>query len=91
MTLLRELRASGSAAHVLVVTAKDTLEDRLAGLNLGADDYLVKPFALAELLARIRALIRRKYRAKSAGDPASTTSKSTQRIRRFAGRAGTSN
>ena len=65
LTLLRELRASGNAAHVLVVTAKDTLEDRIAGLDLGADDYLVKPFALAELLARVRALVRRKYQSKS--------------------------
>ena len=65
LALLRELRASGSTAHVLVVTAKDTLEDRLTGLDLGADDYLVKPFALAELLARVRALVRRKYQAKS--------------------------
>lgn len=65
LTLLKELRASGNAAHVLIVTAKDTLEDRLTGLDLGADDYLVKPFALAELLARVRALVRRKYQAKS--------------------------
>ena len=65
LTLLQRLRESGNPVHVLVVTAKDTLEDRLAGLDLGADDYLVKPFALAELLARVHALVRRKYGAKS--------------------------
>ena len=65
LSLLRELRASDNPAYILIVTAKDTLEDRLAGLDLGADDYLVKPFALAELLARVRALVRRKYQTKS--------------------------
>jgi DNA-binding response OmpR family regulator len=50
---------------VLILTAKDTLADRVAGLDRGADDYLVKPFAFAELLARINALVRRKYEAKS--------------------------
>jgi DNA-binding response OmpR family regulator len=46
---------------VLLLTAKDTIEDRVTGLDLGADDYLVKPFAFAELLARVRALVRRRY------------------------------
>ncbi len=46
---------------MLLLTAKDTVADRVAGLNSGADDYLVKPFALEELLARVRALLRRKY------------------------------
>lgn len=65
LTILQRLREGGNAVHVLVLTAKDTLGDRLRGLNLGADDYLVKPFALAELLARVRALVRRNYGTKS--------------------------
>lgn len=65
LTILQELRARRDPVHILVLTAKDTLDDRLRGLSLGADDYLVKPFALAELLARVRALVRRNYSAKS--------------------------
>lgn len=65
LTLLKKLRQAGNPVHVLILTAKDTLEDRLKGLNLGADDYLVKPFAFEELLARIRALVRRKYDSKN--------------------------
>lgn len=64
LTLLGRLRRSGSALHVLVLTAKDTVEDRVTGLNGGADDYLVKPFAFAELVARIQALVRRQYGVK---------------------------
>ncbi len=59
--LLRQLRRERNPSLVLVLTAKDTVEDRVLGLDLGADDYLVKPFAFAELLARIRALVRRRY------------------------------
>ena len=55
----RHLRASGVWAPVLMLTARDSVEDRVAGLDTGADDYLVKPFAFAELLARLRALARR--------------------------------
>ncbi len=55
----RRLRASGVWAPVLMLTARDGVEDRVAGLDSGADDYLVKPFAFAELLARLRALARR--------------------------------
>src|SRR4051794_5997985 len=55
LTLLERLRKGGHSAHVLILTAKDTTEDRVRGLNLGADDYLVKPFAFQELLARVRA------------------------------------
>ena len=65
LTILRRLREKGSPAHVLILTAKDTVDDRVRGLELGADDYLVKPFAFDELLARVRALVRRKYEAKS--------------------------
>jgi len=57
--LLVELRKSGNAIPVLILTARDGLSDRVAGLNSGADDYLVKPFALEELVARIHALVRR--------------------------------
>jgi two-component system OmpR family response regulator len=55
----RRLRAAGVWSPVLMLTARDSVEDRVAGLDSGADDYLVKPFAFAELLARLRALVRR--------------------------------
>lgn len=58
-SVLRELRASGAQTRVLMLTARDGVQDRVQGLDLGADDYLVKPFAFAELLARVRALLRR--------------------------------
>jgi DNA-binding response OmpR family regulator len=57
--ILRTLRARGSKTPVLLLTARDAVEDRVLGLDAGADDYLVKPFAFAELLARVRALTRR--------------------------------
>src|SRR5262245_56006564 len=57
--ILRELRAKGFSKPVLILTARDAVGDRVSGLDAGADDYLVKPFAFAELLARIRALLRR--------------------------------
>ena len=57
--ILRALRARGLTTPVLVLTARDSLQDRITGLDSGADDYLVKPFAFAELVARIRALVRR--------------------------------
>ncbi len=58
-TLLRQWRRDGINVPVLILTARDALEDRVDGLDAGADDYLVKPFALVELQARVRALIRR--------------------------------
>ncbi len=60
MDLLRELRARRSDLPVLVATARDAVADRIAGLNAGADDYVLKPFDLDELVARIRALLRRR-------------------------------
>ena len=59
LALVRRLRRSGSSLPLLIVTARDGLDDRINALDLGADDYLVKPFALPELAARCRALIRR--------------------------------
>jgi len=64
--VLRNLRARRSTTPVLIVTAHDAVEDRVTGLDLGADDYLTKPFHLAELEARVRALIRRGQGASSA-------------------------
>ncbi len=61
LQVLRQIRESGSKAFVLVLTAKGNAEDRIAGLDLGADDYVTKPFVFGEVLARIRAMIRRKY------------------------------
>jgi two-component system OmpR family response regulator len=57
--VLREIRAAGSGPPVLILTARDSVDDRVQGLDGGADDYLVKPFAFAELLARLRAIMRR--------------------------------
>ena len=57
--VLKRLRATGRSLPVIIVTARDLVEDRVAGLDLGADDYLVKPFEIRELLARIRAVLRR--------------------------------
>src|SRR5262245_35053096 len=58
LEILTDLRGSGKAVPVLVLTARDAVEDRVTGLDTGADDYLVKPFSVAELLARVRALVR---------------------------------
>ncbi|MDY0106558.1 MAG: response regulator transcription factor [Giesbergeria sp.] len=59
MSVLRELRGRGNPVPVLVLTARDTREDKVGGLDAGADDYVTKPFDLAELQARLRALVRR--------------------------------
>ena len=64
LTILKRLRQEGSQTPILLLTAKDTVDDRVEGLNRGADDYLVKPFAFEELLARVRVLVRRGYNKK---------------------------
>jgi two-component system response regulator MprA len=60
LEVCRRLRATGDRSPVLMLTARDAIDDRVAGLDAGADDYLVKPFALRELMARVRALLRRR-------------------------------
>lgn len=65
LALLRRLRRQGRRTPILLLTAKDTVEDRVSGLQMGADDYLVKPFALEELLARVQVLCRHRYDSKS--------------------------
>jgi len=65
LSVLRQLREQGKTTHVLILSAKDMVEDRVQGLRLGADDYLVKPFSFDELCARLEALVRRTYQAKN--------------------------
>jgi heavy metal response regulator len=65
MTILKKIRKAGVRTPVLMLTAKDTLADKVSGLDSGADDYLTKPFQFEELLARIRALLRRNSEAKT--------------------------
>ncbi|MGA8260886.1 MAG: response regulator transcription factor [Arenicellales bacterium] len=65
LSLLRELRDGGRRAQVLILSAKDQVEDRVKGLEVGADDYLIKPFAFEELVARIKVLVRRRHEIKS--------------------------
>jgi len=65
LEVLQRLRARGSGAHVLILSARDRVEDRVKGLQMGGDDYLIKPFAFDELAARITALVRRRHQAKT--------------------------
>jgi len=69
LEVCRRLRGSGDDLPILVLTARDAVSDRVAGLDAGADDYLPKPFALEELLARLRALLRRRGPDLAAGEP----------------------
>ena len=65
ITVLKKLRREGNTLPVLLLTARDSIEDRVTGLDAGADDYLVKPFAFEELLARLRVLLRKPVTEKS--------------------------
>ncbi len=67
LEICRRIRRSGDATPILMLTARDAVNDRVAGLDVGADDYLVKPFDLAELLARLRALLRRHNQSEGDG------------------------
>ena len=62
LTLLEELKKLKKKENVIIISAKDSIEDKIAGLDLGADDYLAKPFHIAELVARVRSVIRRSHR-----------------------------
>jgi len=65
LTVLQRLRALGKQTHILILSAKDQVEDRIRGLRFGADDYMVKPFSFDELCARIQTLVRRRYGEKN--------------------------
>jgi DNA-binding response OmpR family regulator len=84
----RSLRAEGIEVPVLMLTARGSVEDRVGGLNAGADDYLVKPFAMAELLARVNALLRRRDRAFDVGTQLSVDGLTMDLLRREVRRDG---
>ncbi|RZI95208.1 MAG: response regulator transcription factor [Rubrivivax sp.] len=67
--LLKHLRGGGSQTPLLIISAREGLEDRIQGLDLGADDYLVKPFVASELMARLRAVVRRVAGPRASGEP----------------------
>lgn len=60
LDLLKEMKVLDKASNVIIISAKDSIDDKVAGLNLGADDYLIKPFHIAELIARVKSILRRK-------------------------------
>ena len=85
--VLRDIRARKSALPILILTAKDTVQERVAGLDGGADDYMVKPFALAELSARLRAVMRRGAARENVLRVADLEMDTLRRIVRRAGKA----
>jgi two-component system copper resistance phosphate regulon response regulator CusR len=86
--VLRQLRADGRQLPVLFLTARDDIDDRVKGLELGADDYLVKPFAFAELLARVRTLLRRGQTRSGEPDTLRAADLEVDLLRRRVTRAG---
>jgi len=88
LDVCRMIRVDGLEVPVLMLTARASVEDRVAGLDAGADDYLVKPFALAELLARVRALLRRSLGGEAGGADVLEWEDLALDLRAFAGRRG---
>jgi DNA-binding response OmpR family regulator len=88
LQICREMRALGVQTPVLMLTARGELEDKVAGLKTGADDYLVKPFAMEELLARVEALLRRRDRPLETGQTLQVGDLTLDLIRHEATRAG---